>query len=73
MDRSPHLQRLEMEAYTAVLRALAATPMDWVRRVLVLAVLSPAADICTLFAPAAYDVRTGYKHVLLMARSKRSG
>lgn len=29
--RSPHLQRLEMEAYTAVLRALAATQMDWVR------------------------------------------
>lgn len=48
MDRSPHLQRLEMEAYTAVLRALAATPMDWVRRVTVLAVRIPAADICTL-------------------------
>lgn len=29
--RSPHLQRLQMEAYTAVLRALAATQMDWVR------------------------------------------
>ena len=28
--RNPHLQRLEMEAYTAVIRALAATQMDWV-------------------------------------------
>ena len=28
--RSAQLQKLELEAYTAVLRALAATAMDWV-------------------------------------------
>lgn len=30
-NRSAAQQKLELEAYTAVLRALAATAMDWVR------------------------------------------